>query len=170
MDPWWNPAVEDQASDRAHRIGQQRPVTIYRLVAKDTIEERILKLHAKKRDLADACSKEVGQPSTLGHWVIFISILRETIAPDFVVNPEPNFRNLQGGVALEFGFSLSSNDNFNGQVWNRFTFFKAVGFIGLGTGRFGHLNTEIFKTDKSDELLQHIHFQQIAKVPRDQAM
>ncbi|MBK1703277.1 DEAD/DEAH box helicase [Halochromatium glycolicum] len=53
MDPWWNPAVEDQASDRAHRIGQERPVTVYRLVAKDTIEERILKLHASKRDLAD---------------------------------------------------------------------------------------------------------------------
>ncbi len=53
LDPWWNPAVEDQASDRAHRIGQQRPVTVYRLVAKDTIEERILALHASKRDLAD---------------------------------------------------------------------------------------------------------------------
>ena len=53
MDPWWNPAVEDQASDRAHRIGQQRPVTIYRLVAKDSIEERIIRLHAAKRDLAD---------------------------------------------------------------------------------------------------------------------
>jgi superfamily II DNA or RNA helicase len=53
MDPWWNPAVEDQASDRAHRIGQERPVTVYRLVAKNTIEERILKLHASKRDLAD---------------------------------------------------------------------------------------------------------------------
>ncbi len=53
MDPWWNPAVEDQASDRAHRIGQQRPVTVYRLVAKGTIEERIVKLHASKRDLAD---------------------------------------------------------------------------------------------------------------------
>ena len=53
LDPWWNPAVEDQASDRAHRIGQERPVTVYRLVAKDTIEERILKLHASKRDLAD---------------------------------------------------------------------------------------------------------------------
>ncbi|MBL8402897.1 DEAD/DEAH box helicase, partial [Accumulibacter sp.] len=51
--PWWNPAVEDQASDRAHRIGQERPVTIYRLVAQDTIEERILQLHAGKRDLAD---------------------------------------------------------------------------------------------------------------------
>jgi len=51
LDPWWNPAVEDQASDRAHRIGQTRPVTVYRLVVKDTIEEQILKLHAAKRDL-----------------------------------------------------------------------------------------------------------------------
>jgi superfamily II DNA or RNA helicase len=54
MDPWWNPAVEDQASDRAHRIGQQRPVTIYRLVAKNTIEEKIVALHHQKRDLADS--------------------------------------------------------------------------------------------------------------------
>ncbi len=54
MDPWWNPAVEDQASDRAHRIGQQRPVTIYRLVAKNTIEEKIVELHQQKRDLADS--------------------------------------------------------------------------------------------------------------------
>ncbi|MEB3211989.1 MAG: SNF2-related protein [Leptolyngbyaceae bacterium] len=54
MDPWWNPAVEDQASDRAHRIGQKRPVTIYRLVTKHTIEEKIVALHAQKRDLADS--------------------------------------------------------------------------------------------------------------------
>lgn len=54
MDPWWNPAVEDQASDRAHRIGQLRPVTVYRLVANNTIEEKIVKLHAQKRDLADS--------------------------------------------------------------------------------------------------------------------
>jgi SNF2 family DNA or RNA helicase len=54
MDPWWNPAVEDQASDRAHRIGQTKPVTIYRLVTKDTIEERIVELHKNKRDLADS--------------------------------------------------------------------------------------------------------------------
>lgn len=54
MDPWWNPAVEDQASDRAHRIGQQRPVTIYRLVTKGTIEDKIVALHQSKRDLADS--------------------------------------------------------------------------------------------------------------------
>ena len=53
MDPWWNPAVEDQASDRAHRIGQTRPVTIYRLVTQGTIEEQIVDLHHRKRDLAD---------------------------------------------------------------------------------------------------------------------
>ena len=53
LDPWWNPAAEDQASDRAHRIGQLRPVTVYRFVSAGTIEERILALHAEKRDLAD---------------------------------------------------------------------------------------------------------------------
>ncbi len=54
MDPWWNPAVEDQASDRAHRIGQDRPVTVYRLVMKDSIEQQIVDLHRQKRDLADS--------------------------------------------------------------------------------------------------------------------
>ena len=54
MDPWWNPAVEDQASDRAHRLGQQRPVTIYRFITQGTIEQRITELHATKRHLADS--------------------------------------------------------------------------------------------------------------------
>lgn len=54
MDPWWNPAVEDQATDRAHRIGQERPVTVYRFVTENTIEEKIIKLHETKRDLADS--------------------------------------------------------------------------------------------------------------------
>ena len=52
VDPWWNPAVEDQASDRAHRIGQTRPVTVYRLVTMGTIEEKVMSLHASKRHLA----------------------------------------------------------------------------------------------------------------------
>jgi SNF2 family DNA or RNA helicase len=52
-DPWWNPAAEDQASGRAHRIGQQRPVTVYRLVTQGSIEERIVKLHHSKRALAE---------------------------------------------------------------------------------------------------------------------
>lgn len=60
-DPWWNPAVEDQASDRAHRIGQQRVVTVYRLVAEGTIEEKILQLKQKKRELvASVLSEDAG--------------------------------------------------------------------------------------------------------------
>ena len=54
LDPWWNPAVEQQASARAHRIGQTRPVTVYRLVAAGSIEERLLALQARKAALADA--------------------------------------------------------------------------------------------------------------------
>jgi superfamily II DNA or RNA helicase len=57
-DPWWNPSVEDQAADRAHRIGQQNPVLIHRLVAKDTIEERILALQETKKDLAKSVLEE----------------------------------------------------------------------------------------------------------------
>lgn len=54
MDPWWNPAIEDQASDRAHRIGQKRPVTVYKLIATHTIEEKIICLHQTKKSLADS--------------------------------------------------------------------------------------------------------------------
>ena len=65
MDPWWNPAAEDQASDRAHRIGQTRPVTIYRLVTKGTIEEQIVELHHHKRDLADRLLEGTDAPARL---------------------------------------------------------------------------------------------------------
>ncbi|HEU0296311.1 MAG TPA: DEAD/DEAH box helicase [Anaerolineales bacterium] len=51
LDPWWNPAVEMQASDRAHRIGQDKPVFIYKIIARDTVEEKILQLQEKKRAL-----------------------------------------------------------------------------------------------------------------------
>jgi superfamily II DNA or RNA helicase len=54
LDPWWNPAVEAQAIDRTHRIGQTRPVFAYRLIARDTVEEKVLELQQSKRDLADA--------------------------------------------------------------------------------------------------------------------
>jgi SNF2 domain-containing protein/helicase-like protein len=54
LDPWWNPAVEAQAVDRAHRIGQTRPVFAYRLIARNTVEEKVLELQKSKRDLADA--------------------------------------------------------------------------------------------------------------------
>ena len=53
LDPWWNPATEDQASDRVHRIGQTQPVTIIRMISRHTIEEKILQLHQKKRLLAE---------------------------------------------------------------------------------------------------------------------
>jgi len=58
FDPWWNPAVEDQATDRAHRIGQTKVVTTYRLIAKGTIEEKILELAGKKRELVGAVLSE----------------------------------------------------------------------------------------------------------------
>lgn len=54
LDPWWNPAIEQQATDRAYRIGQQNRVTVYHLIAQHTIEEKILRLHRTKRDLADS--------------------------------------------------------------------------------------------------------------------
>jgi SNF2 family DNA or RNA helicase len=58
LDPWWNPAVEDQAADRTHRIGQDRPVMVYRLVAGETVEERILELQKRKREVAEAALGE----------------------------------------------------------------------------------------------------------------
>ena len=54
FDPWWNPAVEDQATDRAHRIGQTRVVTSYKLIARGTVEEKILALQQKKRAIIKA--------------------------------------------------------------------------------------------------------------------
>jgi non-specific serine/threonine protein kinase len=51
LDPWWNPAVEIQASDRAHRIGQDKPVFVYKIITRDTVEEKILQLQEKKRAL-----------------------------------------------------------------------------------------------------------------------
>jgi SNF2 family DNA or RNA helicase len=54
LDPWWNPAIETQAIDRTHRIGQTKPVHACRLIAKDTVEEKVLSLQQSKRSLADA--------------------------------------------------------------------------------------------------------------------
>lgn len=52
-DPWWNVAVQNQATDRAHRIGQTKKVTVYKMIAKGAIEEKIMKLQETKKDLAD---------------------------------------------------------------------------------------------------------------------
>lgn len=70
LDPWWNPAVEAQATDRAHRIGQERPVTVYRLITEATIEERIVELHAEKRSLAEALLEGRESPVSLDHTVL----------------------------------------------------------------------------------------------------
>ncbi len=76
LDPWWNPAVEDQASDRAHRIGQTRPVTIYRLVARGTVEDKIVELHHKKRELADSLLEDADGGGRLSAEDL-LAILRE---------------------------------------------------------------------------------------------
>ena len=60
LDPWWNPAVEAQAIDRTHRIGQTRPVTAYRLIARGTIEDKVCELQERKRELANALFEEAG--------------------------------------------------------------------------------------------------------------
>ena len=65
LDPWWNPAVESQASDCTHRIGQTRPVTVYRLVTAGTVEARIVELHASKRELADSLLEDTNRTATL---------------------------------------------------------------------------------------------------------
>jgi SNF2 family DNA or RNA helicase len=65
LDPWWNPAAEDQAADRAHRIGQLRPVLITRLIASETIEEQVLELQAHKRRMTAAALGSEGRLDTL---------------------------------------------------------------------------------------------------------
>lgn len=75
-DPWWNPAAEDQAMGRAHRIGQQRPVTVYRLVAKGTLEERIIELHHDKRALAEGVLAEGEDTAALPSTEELIALLR----------------------------------------------------------------------------------------------
>jgi SNF2 family DNA or RNA helicase len=62
FDPWWNPAVEDQATDRAHRIGQTKNVNVYKLIAAGTVEEKILELSAKKRELVSNVLSTEGSP------------------------------------------------------------------------------------------------------------
>jgi SNF2 family DNA or RNA helicase len=80
-DPWWNPAAEDQAMGRAHRIGQQRPVTVYRLIAAGTIEERIVDLHQGKRALAEGvldaqAGEAVGRDAALPDIDELVGLLR----------------------------------------------------------------------------------------------
>lgn len=64
-DPWWNPAVESQASDRAHRIGQDKPVFVYKLITENTVEEKILAMQEKKRQLAESVYQDGGKEKSL---------------------------------------------------------------------------------------------------------
>jgi SNF2 family DNA or RNA helicase len=77
LDPWWNPAVEDQAADRAHRIGQLKSVTVYRLILEDTIEERIVQLHQDKKELADSILMDTEHSSKVTTEEL-LSILQDT--------------------------------------------------------------------------------------------
>lgn len=77
-DPWWNPAVEDQATDRAYRIGQTKKVFVYRIITKGTVEEKIQRLKAKKRDLVDSIisvDRDIGKSLTYDD-------LKEILSPD----------------------------------------------------------------------------------------
>jgi SNF2 family DNA or RNA helicase len=78
-DPWWNPAAEDQATDRAHRIGQTKSVFVYRLIAKGTVEEKIMKLKDRKRDLVDSI---ISADRSIGKSLSFED-LKEILTPDF---------------------------------------------------------------------------------------
>jgi superfamily II DNA or RNA helicase len=91
VDPWWNPAAEDQATDRAHRIGQDRPVTVVRFVAAGTIEEQIVALHATKRDLADALLSQSGSTKQLSAEELRLLLAGDVPAPPptSVEIPEP---------------------------------------------------------------------------------
>ncbi|MDT8283341.1 MAG: C-terminal helicase domain-containing protein, partial [Gammaproteobacteria bacterium] len=78
-DPWWNPAVEMQATDRAHRIGQQKPVFVYKLITEGTVEEKILAMQAKKQQLA---SNVYGKGKKEGELFIDASTLSDLLAAD----------------------------------------------------------------------------------------
>ena len=66
FDRWWNPAVEDQAINRAHRIGQQHPVTVTRFIAEETIEQRIAEVLERKRPVFNELLDQTDKPPTLG--------------------------------------------------------------------------------------------------------
>ncbi|HBH36261.1 MAG TPA: hypothetical protein DDW45_07895, partial [Gammaproteobacteria bacterium] len=73
-DPWWNPAVEAQAMDRAHRIGQENPVFVYKLITENTVEEKILAMQERKRSLAEGIYDESKQQ---GQWKLSADELSE---------------------------------------------------------------------------------------------
>jgi len=92
LDPWWNPAAEDQATDRAHRIGQTEPVTVYRMVAADTIEQQILSMHDDKRDLVETLLSGSGsaRPVDADELLALLSDPMGVPPGEQVVDPEPS--------------------------------------------------------------------------------
>ena len=78
LDPWWNPAVENQAADRAHRIGQKNPVTVYRLIAADTVEERVVELHREKKALAEDVLGDAGSAALTPEQLMGLFRTRQT--------------------------------------------------------------------------------------------
>lgn len=92
LDPWWNPAVEDQAAGRAHRIGQTRPVTVARIVTERTIEEKVLALHAKKRQLFDDVVADADGTGTLD-----VETIGALLADDWPM-PSAEFRHPRKGT------------------------------------------------------------------------
>ena len=77
-DPWWNPAAEAQAIDRAHRIGQTQPVTVYRLVSANTIEDKVVALQGTKRALSSAFLEPTG--SATGEAALDAAAIRDLLA------------------------------------------------------------------------------------------
>jgi len=80
-DPWWNPAVENQATDRAHRIGQHKPVFVYKLITENTLEEKIIEMQAKKQQLADNIYKGSKKTDDGGDVKITADLLKTLLAP-----------------------------------------------------------------------------------------
>jgi len=111
LDPWWNPAVEAQAESRAHRLGQTRPVTVYHLIGRGTVEEKILAMHARKRDLAAMVLDDTAHTGKLSV-ADLIDLIRDgdyTLADSMAGEWR---RRVRGEDSANHGAGLSSKDVF----------------------------------------------------------
>ena len=106
MDPWWNPAVEDQATDRAHRMGQTQQVTVYRFISRSTVEEKILSLHSKKRHLIRNLLRQTDQPlSEIAIEELLFSLCRE-IRPKAISRPRIVTVSLKTSLRTDLSFGV----------------------------------------------------------------
>ncbi|MDO9215246.1 MAG: C-terminal helicase domain-containing protein [Methylococcales bacterium] len=78
-DPWWNPAAESQAADRAHRIGQDKPVFVYKLITENTVEEKIIAMQERKRALADSIYTDGAKEESLALTAEDLTVLFEPL-------------------------------------------------------------------------------------------